>query len=240
MPTTNSTLGPAVTVLEAHQASDVIDAAGRWLAGQQALEGFDWVKSRRVLESRRDSRRETVTVERSYRDRAHRAVTFRAAAITVTDTALRAWRRDNPQRTLVRPASVEGIVCSASLLDFGAGSSVNLADHDKRLPRLEMVLAHLRAHALPWFAATSAPGTLPCSVPESLLRPWGFAADLVEYLAVHDHRDDARELIRRVLAQGQDHQAAFDEGRDLANQRARPHWHSAPSLGWTATTLDLT
>ncbi|MER8185689.1 hypothetical protein [Kitasatospora sp. NPDC094015] len=226
-------------LIRATGSGDVIDAAGRWLAARPTLEGFTWIKTRRALEARHGSRRETLTFESSHHDRARQSITFSAAAIEVTDTTLRAWRRENPHRTLVRSTGVEGIVCAASLHDFGTGNSVNLAGPEKRVARLEMVLAHLREHALPWFATTADPGVLPRDVPVSLLRPWGFAADMVEYLAVHGHIDAARELVSRVRAQGPDHQAAFDEGRDLAKQLARPRWHTAPGLGWTATTLGL-
>ncbi|MFD9061148.1 hypothetical protein ACFVZ3_06460 [Kitasatospora purpeofusca] len=239
MSTSGSAPELTADLLEARQSGDVIDAAGRWLVAQPALDGFTWIKSRRALEAKSGSRRETITVESSYRDRARQSITFTAAAIAVTDTTLRAWRRENPDRTLVRSASVDGIVCAASLLDFGSGSSVNLADPSRRLSRLDMVLEHLREHALPWFTSTADPRKLPASVPEVLLRPWGFTADLVEYLAVHDHLDDARALIMRALAQGPDHQSAFDEGRHLVEVHARPRWHSSPSLGWTATTLGL-
>jgi hypothetical protein len=230
----------AVARLESlERPADVIDAAARIVAERLSDEKFVWVKSRNIFRRTVSERHESFTIDRSRWNRSGSFIAFSVAALTVMDDGLRAWRMANPTLTPERPPSVLGIVAAASFYDMSRTAEVILTRAGTRADRLAVWCDHIRQTAIPWFISTRDPESIAEVAPDALLDPWGFAVDLVEYLIYRDHPDQARRLIERVLAQGQQHQQGFELGRAMARRNDRASWHSAESLGWSSTMLGL-
>jgi hypothetical protein len=224
---------------------EVIDTAIAIMAERFHSEGFVWIESRQTFRRVTGGRRESFRLQRSARNSGGSLISFCVATLDVTDDRLRDWRIANHILTPDRPASVLGIVAAGSFLDmshaYKAGRTADtiLTHPGTRAANLDLLCAHVTRTALPWFATTRDLERLADVVPDALLRPWGFAVDLVEYLVSHDRPEQARTLIDRVLAQGDAHRTAFTHGSAMARQGQRVTWHSAESLGWSSTMLGL-
>jgi hypothetical protein len=186
-----------------------------------------------------------MSLESSYHNRTGQLIKFAVGQLRVDDALLEEWRFTNHPRTVVRADSVLGIVCGTSCYDLtrvGFINKVILTSPEGRVARLGALCDQIKEIVLPWFASTRDPKRLVQAVPEALLGPFGFATDLVEFLVVHNEPEQARLLIDRVMAFEPKQRAAFDEGRQLAQDgiRSRPHWHTPETLGWSSATLGLT
>ena len=225
-------------VVEAHGSRDVFQAAGQWIGGRLASEGFAWIKSRRCWERRCGFRRDRITFASSYKNRVGVGTDVWPESLQVMDAGLGKWRDANPELTFVRPDSVHDIVCASNYLDHAAGRSrVDLMSPSARLEHLVFAVNQLRTIVLPWFASTGDVGRLVETVPDRLLADFG--VDLVEYAVSRDRRDQARQLVERALALRSPLHAEFELGQDMARRGERARWHSKSALGWSSTVLGL-
>ncbi|MEV5477354.1 hypothetical protein ACFYOF_18545 [Streptomyces sp. NPDC007148] len=218
---------------------EVFLAAGEWMAYRLESDGFRWLNGRTSLERRLDGRLERMRLEGSRWNRAGKLIEFSIASLEVFDDELQAWRRLNADRTVERPGSMEGIVCATSFLDISREAKAIITLPVSRLAAVDRLYEHAREVALPWFRSSEDPEGLAAAVPDALLRPTGFAQDLLELLVSRGLSEEARSLIQRVLALGESHRDSFTEGRDLAINGERPLWHSPQSLGWSSEVLGL-
>jgi hypothetical protein len=219
--------------------SEVAHAAAALLAEQIGRGKFRYQPTNRVLVRRSAGRAECMRIESSYHNRAGRLIEVTVANLEVSDEALRTWRKQNPQLTVERDRSASGIVCATSFYDIAKQPRLVLTVPDTRAARTAAYAEYLEQVALPWFAATADPAQLAETAPDALLRPWGFAADLLEFLVSRDERDQARRLIDRVLELGPAQRAGFQQGRQAARHGQRVQWHTAPSLGWSSEMLGI-
>jgi hypothetical protein len=219
--------------------SDVIHAAAGLLAVQLGQGDFQYWPTHKLLQRRAAGRLERMRIEGSYRNRAGRLIELTVANLEVSDDTLRTWRKDNPQLTVERSASVSGIVCATSFYDIAKEPRLVLTAPETRAARVAAYADCLQRVAMQWFAASSEPSRLAETAPDALLTPWGFAVDLIEFMVCHGQRGEARRLIERVLELGPVHRAGFEEGRQAARHGQRVRWHTAPSLGWSSVMLGL-
>jgi len=219
--------------------SEVAHAAAALLAERIGHGEFRYQPTNRVLVHRTAGRVECMRIESSYRNRAGRLIEVTVANLEVSDDAVRAWRKANPQLTIERDRSVSGIVCAVSFYDIAKQPRLVLTVPDTRAARVAAYADYLEQVALPWLAATADPACLAETVPDALLTPWGFAVDLIEFLVCRGERDEARRLIERMLALGPAQLSGFEEGRQAARHGQRVRWHTAPSLGRSSEMLGL-
>lgn len=218
---------------------EVFLAAGEWMAYRLEQDGFQWLKSRTSLERRLDGRLERMRLEGSRWNKAGKLIEFSIVGLEVFDEGLKAWRQSNPGLTVERPESVEGIVCATSFLDISREAKAIVTLPANRLAVVDGLCEHAKEVALPWFSSSENPEVLAATVPDALLRPTGFAQDLLELLVSRGFRGEARSLIQRVLSLGDSYRDAFSKGRDLAVSGGSPGWHSPQALGWSSETLGL-
>ncbi|MFJ9523489.1 hypothetical protein ACIRPK_35315 [Kitasatospora sp. NPDC101801] len=218
---------------------EAIAAAGEWMAYRLESDGFQWLKSRSSLERHLDGRLERMRLEGSHWNKAGKLIEFSIVSLEVFDEELQAWRRSNLERTVERPGSMEGIVCATSFLDISREAKAIITLPARRLAAVDRLYEHAKEVALPWFKSSENPEELAEAVPDALLRPTGFAQDLLELLVSRGLSEEARSLIQRVLALGESHRDSFTQGRDLAINGERPLWHSPQSLGWSSEVLGL-
>ncbi|SEM70120.1 hypothetical protein SAMN05414137_14520 [Streptacidiphilus jiangxiensis] len=225
-------------VVEAHGSREVFDAAGAWVGGQLATEGFVWVKSRKHWERRSGTRRDLISFASSADNRVGVRIDAWPESMQVMDGVLGGWRHAHPDLTFVRPDSVHAIACASSYLDHVRGYyQVRLETPALRLEHLTLAVHQLRETALPWFTRTADPARLSETVPDPLLA--GFAVDLVEYAISHGEREQARQLVDRAIAADSPLHSEFSLGRDMALRGERPQWHTKSALGWSSSVLGL-
>ncbi|MBV6699494.1 hypothetical protein [Kitasatospora aureofaciens] len=218
---------------------EVFLAAGEWMGYRLESDGFRWLNGRTSLERRLDGRLERMRLEASRWNRAGSLIEFSIVGLEVFDEELQAWRGSNADRTVERPGSMAGIVCATSFLDISREPKAIITLPAGRLVAVDRLYEHAKEVALPWFRSSEIPEGLASAVPDALLRPTGFAQDLLELLVSRGLAEEARALIRRVLELGEPHRESFSEGRNLANKGERPLWHSPQALGWSSEILGL-
>jgi hypothetical protein len=224
-------------LMQAEKPADVVYAGAACLA--EMLGGFAWVRSRLSLERRTEGRREVIGLAKSKYNRSGQLIEFMVVRLDVFDSELGAWRRANADLTVRRPESVESIVCAVSFLDLSREYFVVLTHPDTRAAKLEQFAAHLRGIALPWFASSADPQYAAQAVPDALLKPWGFAQDLMEFLVSAGQDAEAHALWARVRELNPSNQEAFMAGHDMAQSEERPRWHTPEAVGWSASVLGL-
>jgi hypothetical protein len=224
---------------------EVFQAAALCMAEELASEGFRWIKSRKSLERRDGAGRwERVRLEPSHWNRSGQLIEFAVAQLIVEDTVLGDWRTANHLRTVVRGDRAVDVLCATSCYDMsrvGFQNTVVLTRPETRVARLAALCDRVHQMVLPWFVSTRDPARLVQDVPESLLGPFAFALDLVEFLISRDEREEARLLIERVLESEPKQREAFEQGRALAREgnRSRPNWQMPVTLGWASAVHDL-
>ncbi|MFJ3793306.1 hypothetical protein [Kitasatospora sp. NPDC090091] len=234
-----STACLAERLIELESPKEVILAAGEWMAYRLEQEGFRWLGGRTSLERRLDGRLERIRLEGSRWNRSGKLIEFSVVGLEVFDRELEAWRKSNPGLTVERPDSVGGIVCAVSFLDISREAKAIVTISANRISAVDSLCEHTKEVALPWFSSSGDPENLAEAVPGALLRPTGFGQDLLEFLVSRGLHEEARSLIRRILALGELYRDAFSEGRGLAVSGGRPMWHSPQALGWSSEVLGL-
>lgn len=218
---------------------EVFLAAGEWMEYRLEQDGFRWLKSRTSLERRLDGRLECMRLEGSRWNKVGKLIEFSIVSLEVFDEELETWRRSNAGLTVERPGSVEGIVCATSFLDISREAKAIVTLSANRISVVDSLCEHVKDVAFPWFNSSGIPETLAATVPDALIRPTGFAQDLLEFLVSRGLAEEARLLIQRFLDLGESYREAFSKGRDLAVNGGRPSWHSPQALGWSSEILGL-
>ncbi|WP_149030473.1 hypothetical protein [Kitasatospora sp. MBT66] len=229
----------AEQLIELEHPKDVIQAAGQWMAYRLERDSFRWLKSRTSLERRLDGRLERIQFEGSRWNKSGKLIEFSIVELEVFDEGLEAWRRSNPNLTVERPESVEGIVCATSFLDISQEARAIVTHPSHRIAAIDRLCEHAREVALPWFSSSGDPENLASATPEALLRPTAFGQDLLEFLVSRGLYREARTLIQRFYSIGDEYRDAISEGRNLAINGGRPIWHSPLALGWSSEVLGL-
>lgn len=218
---------------------EVFLASGDWMAYRLRGEGFRWLRSRTSLERRIDGRLERMRLESSRWNDAGKLIRFSVVSLEVFDEGLKAWRRSNPDLTVERPDSMEGIVCATSFLDISREANALVTLPENRIENVDKLCGHVKEVALPWFRSVEDPEELASTVSDALLRPTGFGQDLLELLVSRGLLREAESLIERATLLGESHRDSFSEGRELAISGGRPSWHSKQALGWSSEVLGL-
>jgi hypothetical protein len=223
-------------LIDTRQPADVVRAAGEWLAMSLADHGFQWLRSRGVLQRRQAARREQLYLQNSSWNRSGRNVSL-TLTVNVRQGRLRQWRRANPDRTRRADDWLSGHGLG-TLLNHHNHRLVDLTEPDLRATRLAALLDDIRQTALPWFASTATLDRIVADVPDVTVDQ--DADSLIEWLVSQDERARAEAMLVRWLSLPGARHTAFDTGWRLADSGQRPgaelRW---ATVGWTSFLLGL-
>ena len=230
--------------------SFIVDAFGGWLSTE--MDGFRWIKSRRVLARSALTQRHEVALQTSTWSRAG-VGTWVSPRVSVFDDRLAKWRLADPSVSAFADAEIEPPCVYSSLLVNAVSSfvSVDLSGLPqppelKGASQAEFV-TYVADVVVPVLDAFNEAASLVAALPESWLSMIG--AGTVEWALACGDADAATELIRRSIGQPLRAQQRLDErighfrhGWELAEQGLRPERQPPfgfEAFGWLASTHDL-
>ncbi|GIF77529.1 hypothetical protein [Asanoa siamensis] len=223
----------------AERPRDVVTAAGRWLA--EALDGFDWLSSRRLLRRRVGALTHQVALSPSSYNRAGESIMV-WTYVGARDAAYGLWRAAHPD--LVTAPEVRTDLYCAHMLGYATGRAngytygssedgdIDLTDPGSRGAALEAFVAKVREGVLPWFDEASDPDRIVDSVPgRRTTRP----VSVVEWLASRDRLD----LIDAYAERFRNPPDRWEAGVTLAKSGAPAPGmgDDLKSMGWSVTRI---
>lgn len=229
----------------------IVDAVGRWLAATD-LDGFRWVKSRRVLVRAVNTQRHELTLQTSTFSRTGVA-TWVMPRVSVFDDRLTTWRQANPSASAfdnlhtTAPCAYSNMLVNAEPSFVSVELSGLPQPPEQRAAPSVQFFTYIATVVRPLFDASAEPPQLVAALPDSWLSMVN--AGTVEWAMACGNADAATELIQRSVSRplrGQQRwDTRFDQfrhGWGLAEHGMRPELQPPlgfEAVGWLARTHSL-
>ncbi|SDZ60536.1 hypothetical protein SAMN05421684_7063 [Asanoa ishikariensis] len=222
---------------------EVVLAAGDWIASQLQQDGFVWLPSRLTLQRSVGSVRHQIHVQPDTYNRRGGPIAVQAM-LNVRDTALRRWRKANPQ--LVFDPDND-YVCG-HFLGYATGRAngylygdfrdgeIDLSSPGERERHLDAFVATVRQSVLPWFAEASDPDLI---VESRAADMTSSPACIVDWLASRGRIDLVPVYVARYVERHPEWDEGVRRGVALAADGQRPEYSTnwADVLGWTSAKV---
>ena len=228
----------AANLVAASGERELIEALGRWLEGALQGRGYSWSGRQQALERADGPRREMMNFYSSHKNSQSGSIRFMLQSLEVNDSRLLEWRLSNPELTIERPSSAEGIVCYTVFNELGrtpANWWLDFGNAERRLILANSLMDAIRDMALPWFKESVFSAGSFESVSDRLIVK--SAVDLMEYSFLVGGASGAARFLDRVYGVVDMH--AFEEGAQMASIGQKPNWKSGQAIGWSSKILGL-